>query len=1549
MLKKKRFLSLLMVMVMILTTIMSAGVPVYAASIPDSYNFDISEGNITISKGTGDNTLKVTYGNSQTITDEFQNTQQITITGTTTNNKVVVESDVTAKIVLSDVNIANTTNSAISLDNNANLTLTLMGSNTLKSGENKAGISVPEGTTITIDGTGSLDVTGGKYAAGIGGGSNTTGGAINIKGGTIVAKSGLFAAGIGGGNSGEGGTITIEDGVVISSSSDYGAGIGGGNQKSGGTIHIKGGTITATCGDSGAGIGGGYRGTGGTITIEGGTVIAKGGFYGAGIGGGIGGAGGIITIKNGTVTATGGMRGAGIGGGDQSSGGTINIENGTVTANGGGFSAGIGGGVAGNGGVITINNGTVVVNGGMYGPGIGGGNELGTFPRGEGAVLTINAPAIVKVASDGTSLPAISTKSGSLEVGSTAKILMTSFKDKQNANVATEIYSGVLKCMSFAPIIDYKSIAFSGLENKTYKVKVNGKLQEHSGSTDYVINGDGIVTFTETALAPVLNSEISPVTVNFNKNASAANKVDIPVIMTLNGNELSSIKNGTTTLNAGTDYKVNENTVTIKKSYLDTLDLGTKQLTVKFSGGVDKNLTIIVTPFVDGDGTEDHPYQIETAEQLSNIGKFSMDASYSPNNFILNNDIDLNVAPYNTGSGWTPINGFRGKLYGNGKIIKNLMINRPDADNVGLFQRVNGRNGYIINLGITNAQVTGKNNVGILIGFMTDMHIEKVFVSGVVNGALQVGGLIGNVDNAARTIINCYSRANVSGSGMVGGLVGTITSSKIENSYAAGEVTLVNPSNDPYYGDHGNLIALYKDFIGGLVGANNPYSDEYGVNVLKSIYYDNNVSKQNDDGKGTKKSSADMKIKSTFTDWDFDTIWDINPNINDGYPHFKIFAPASSNACDIITWNTPSDPTVNNLTATKTVATETTSMTVNVTTSDNSTWKLFSDVVCTEEIANNLMNLKVGENTVYIRVTAQDGVTKKIYTLTVTRKAQETPTNSTQGSGGGSDRNPSTNTVIGKVIDKDGNSVKGVDARVSTESNGNKTVETTAKEAILVKQPDGTKAPLSDISKLSLQSKDNANVSISSDGTIKVKDLPKGTETKVSICCDLGNGQKIVIGTIVVKVGSNGDVSLTSTLIDPYGTITDAATGKAIEGATVKLYYANTERNKAAGKTADTLVQLPIINGFKPNDNKNPQMSDINGAYGFMVFPTADYYIVATKDGYSEFKSPTIPVEQDIVKLDIKMNKPSTGLNRLSGLNRIDTAIEIAKASYTGKVSNVILASSDCYADALTGSVLAYKLNAPILLIGSSEAEQEKVLSYMKSNLDAAGNVYILGGTGVVSSTFEGKIGTNGFKNIIRLGGANRYETSLKIAEKLDTKIGAPVVLAYGEDYPDALSISSIASVMQYPILLVEKDKISDAVKSKLTQIKPVRVYIIGLQGGVSSAAEEQVAQATSLGKGNIVRIGGADRYETSIAVAKYFNLTGENVCIATGESYPDAIAGSVYSANLNSPMILVGKNLSDNAINYLKTRKITGAKIFGGEAVVSKEIEKKISELIVK
>lgn len=246
------------------------------------------------------------------------------------------------------------------------------------------------------------------------------------------------------------------------------------------------------------------------------------------------------------------------------------------------------------------------------------------------------------------------------------------------------------------------------------------------------------------------------------------------------------------------------------------------------------------------------------------------------------------------------------------------------------------------------------------------------------------------------------------------------------------------------------------------------------------------------------------------------------------------------------------------------------------------------------------------------------------------------------------------------------------------------------------------------------------------------------------------------------------------------GIITDAATGKPVVGANVTLYYANTDRNKTNGKTPDTAVPLPSIAGYKPNNNQDPQTSDANGAYGFMVFPTTDYYIVATKDGYDQYTSPTIAVGQEIVHWDFKMSPINSGVTRLAGQSRVDTA----------------------------------------------------------------------------------------------------------------------------------LAVSSVAAQLQLPILLVQNNGISDSVRQEIAVIKPSKVCIIGGEGVISTSLESQVTQITGLAQTNIVRIGGTDRYATSLAVDQYFNLGGQNVCVATGSNFPDALAGSVYAANHNAPIILADGSL---------------------------------------
>lgn len=317
-------------------------------------------------------------------------------------------------------------------------------------------------------------------------------------------------------------------------------------------------------------------------------------------------------------------------------------------------------------------------------------------------------------------------------------------------------------------------------------------------------------------------------------------------------------------------------------------------------------------------------------------------------------------------------------------------------------------------------------------------------------------------------------------------------------------------------------------------------------------------------------------------------------------------------------------------------------------------------------------------------------------------------------------------------------------------------------------------------------------------------------------------------------------------------------------------------------------------------------------------------------------------------KASEKTTVPSiSGAVRLSGSTRIDTAIEIAKAAFTGTIRSAVLTTADNYPDALTGSVLAYKLNGPILLVGSSAEDQEKVMEYLKSSLEPGGTVYILGGPAVVSRDIEDKLADAGIKQQIRIYGADRYETAVNIVKQLEVKKGTPVVLVSGEDFPDALSISSIAAKSQYPVLPVLKDGMNDVVKEEIASISPKKVYIIGLQGAISSRVEDKVARITGLDSENIIRIGSTDRYETALKVAQYFDYDSNTVCIATGKDFPDALTGSIFAAIYKAPIILADGSLSDEAINYIQSKKPTGSAVFGGPSAVDQEIVQQLEQLI--
>ena len=88
-----------------------------------------------------------------------------------------------------------------------------------------------------------------------------------------------------------------------------------------------------------------------------------------------------------------------------------------------------------------------------------------------------------------------------------------------------------------------------------------------------------------------------------------------------------------------------------------------------------------------------------------------------------------------------------------------------------------------------------------------------------------------------------------------------------------------------------------------------------------------------------------------------------------------------------------------------------------------------------------------------------------------------------------------------------------------------------------------------------------------------------------------------------------------------------------------------------------------------------------------------------------------------------------------------------------------------------------------------------------------------------------------------------------------------------------------------------------------------------------------------------IVRLGGKDRYETSMIIADYFNLPTTTITVATGLDFPDALSGSVLAARKNSSVLLVDNKDITKQKELLSKEKITNLIIFGGEGVIKSDI----------
>jgi hypothetical protein len=315
-------------------------------------------------------------------------------------------------------------------------------------------------------------------------------------------------------------------------------------------------------------------------------------------------------------------------------------------------------------------------------------------------------------------------------------------------------------------------------------------------------------------------------------------------------------------------------------------------------------------------------------------------------------------------------------------------------------------------------------------------------------------------------------------------------------------------------------------------------------------------------------------------------------------------------------------------------------------------------------------------------------------------------------------------------------------------------------------------------------------------------------------------------------------------------------------------------------------------------------------------------------------------------------------LERLAGEDRGDTACRMAGHYFAGvddvppdapsdypdpsRVQHiaeaVVLVNDSRFADALAAGPLAALVDGPLLLNHGSVLDTNCDTWTLRQG-DTA---YLVGGTGVLSTQLEATLKGRGM-DVVRLGGDDRYETAVKVAQKIDTlrPAGTPqqVFLASGTDFPDALSAGAPAGNASGAVLLTEGSRMAPATAAYLAGRPDASVYAIG----------GDAARAATLPAGN--EVVGADRYETATMVADRFFADPSTAAFASGTGFADALSAAAYGGNIGAPVLLVAPAaVPDSVAGYAGRHGVTlgGSVLLGGTGAVTAAAFSSLSSALV-
>ena len=197
------------------------------------------------------------------------------------------------------------------------------------------------------------------------------------------------------------------------------------------------------------------------------------------------------------------------------------------------------------------------------------------------------------------------------------------------------------------------------------------------------------------------------------------------------------------------------------------------------------------------------------------------------------------------------------------------------------------------------------------------------------------------------------------------------------------------------------------------------------------------------------------------------------------------------------------------------------------------------------------------------------------------------------------------------------------------------------------------------------------------------------------------------------------------------------------------------------------------------------------------------------------------------------------------------------------------------------------------------------------------------------------------------LQGNRRFETAVAISKEGWDSSTDTVIIASAYSVVDGVSATPLASIKNAPILLVDKNEVTNSTKEELKRLNPSNIILIGGTDVVNDNIYKEVKSI--LPSASIKRIGGINRYETSLNIAKemskYKNI--DKIYVAGGHGEADALSIASKAGEDKAPIILTPKDdLTYDSYDWLKSQNLLDAYFIGGDLVISDNVINKVNSV---